>query len=80
MSDGNGSSKVNIDRVKMGEGWFYFEAGKSKPNLENLPLLLNRAMFEWLQEDPAIVVRNTLGIVADGVPLGIHVWYDVVEE
>ena len=79
MSDGNGSSKVNIDRVQVGEGWVFFEAGKSKPSLDKLPLLLSGAMSEWLRENPANVVRSTLGIVANGVTVGIHVWYDVAE-
>lgn len=76
MSNGNGTSQVTIDRVEMGAGWVYFEPGKNKPSVEELPSLLNRAMSDWLAENPSHVVRTTLGIVANGVTVGIHVWYD----
>lgn len=76
MSHGNGTSKVSIDMLEMGPGWVFFQAGKLPPPPEQLPYLLNRTLNSWLDANPSFVVRAALPIVADGMTVGIHVWYD----
>lgn len=67
---------ITINVVEMGEGWIFFELGDVKPSPHKLAYTLNRAMYDWLQDNPQVVVRNTLPIVAEGITVGIHIWYD----
>lgn len=73
----SGGENITINVVEMGEGWLFFELGEVKPSPQKLAYTLNRAVYDWLHENPQNVVRNTLGIVAEGSTVGIHVWYDV---
>ena len=76
MPDQNGPTKVSIDMTEMGPGWLYFDAGQNPPARDELPLWLNRCLVEWLQSHPDARPRSTLGIVADGATVGIHLWFD----
>jgi len=67
---------ITINVVEMGPGWIFFEIGDVKPSPHKLAYTLNRAMYDWLHDNPQVAVRNTLGIVADGMTVGIHIWYD----
>ena len=58
---GNGKKTppVSIDMVHVGSGWVYFYPGRISPWPKEIPLLLNHTVANWLQGNPAIVVRDT---------------------
>jgi hypothetical protein len=76
MAQDNSGESITINVVEMGVGWIYFELGEVKPAANQLAYTLNRAMYDWLQDNPGVTVRETLGIVAEGATVGIHIWYD----
>lgn len=76
MAQDNSGESITINVVEMGVGWIYFELGEVKPSAGQLAYTLNRAMYDWLQDNPGVTVRETLGIVADGATIGIHIWYN----
>ncbi len=76
MAEDQQQESITINVVEMGVGWIFFELGEIKPRGHQLAYTLNRAMYDWLQDNPRVVIRTALPIVADGMTTGIHLWYD----
>lgn len=76
MTGGNGTSKVTIDVTELGRGWIHIGPGKAGPKLEDLPVYLDRALRDWLDNHPKAAVRSVLPITAAGTTIAMHVWYD----
>lgn len=80
-TNGNGDQKVVITcTTNAKQQWAYFAPDKEPPRKADLPLWLNRALNDWLQENPNKRVRSSLGIVSDGITVAIHIWYDDITE
>jgi hypothetical protein len=65
----------------MGEGWLMVHAVlptefQRQVEFERQPNLIHRTLVDWLQKNPSVKVRSTLGIVEDGFTIAVHVWFD----
>jgi hypothetical protein len=76
MSNGNGVASVTIDVEEPIPGWIRFTPEETPPAPDQLPVLLERAMCDWLLAHASCKPRAALAIVSEGATLAIHLWYD----
>lgn len=74
--DPENDNPVTIDRVEMETGWVCFQGGDTPPAPEQLPLILNDAIANWLMNHPEFKVRTVLPIVSNGNTIAVNVWFD----
>ena len=53
-----------------------FQAATPQLQPSELPMLLSRAVDQWMERHPERRVRGTLAIVVGGNTVALHVWYD----
>jgi hypothetical protein len=77
IDDENSESEFTLDRIELGTGWVCFQGGEENPPApEQLPVILNDAITDWLLRNPEFKVRTTLPVVVDGNTIAINVWFD----
>lgn len=69
-------NQITIDRVEMETGWVCFQGGETPPAPDQLPLILNDAVSNWLKNHPEFKVRAMLPIVVQGNTQAINIWFD----
>lgn len=80
-TNGDGKQRVVITCTEVAkQGWAYFAPDKEPTRKADLPMWLNRALNDWQQQHPNKRVRSSLGIVADGMTVAIHIWFDEIKE
>ena len=77
MSDGNESEFTVRMMEDVERGHVVLSADDDDPSSpEALPVMLETAMQQWLEENPELFVRSTLPIIQNGQTIAIHIWYD----
>ena len=77
MSNGDRSDFTVKMMEDVQRGYVAFCADDDDPFApEALPVMLARAMQQWLDENPQLVVQSTLPITQNGHTIAIHIWYD----
>ena len=74
--EGNGESKVTINVSEKRKGYVIIAPDRIDKLPSQTPVYISLTLENWQKEHPGVHVRAVCPIVADGVTIALHVWYD----
>ena len=80
-STGNGhrnpKSEITL-HLNEEQQWVYLVPNdEHPPDPDDVPIFLDETLHTWLNDNPRLRVRNSLGVVQNGQTVAIHLWYDI---
>jgi hypothetical protein len=72
-----GEYRVTIDVItRPGKSYAVFRASEPPPNMDDLPLFLQRALEDWFRDRPNLRVKAAMGVVENGNTTSLRCWFE----